>query len=96
MFHNAGYKPHEIESLYDYDLEVATNILESHAANKKEELFNTGFYAYKIAFHIRDVRKGFDLADFVGDEIVNELKEQNRKGTLEARDKAFAKYGNDD
>ena len=94
-FHNAGYKPWEIEKLYDYDADITSNILEVHNASKKEELFNQGFYAFKITYHMRD-KKGFDLADFVGDDIVQELKEQNRKGTLEARDKAFAKYGKDD
>ena len=63
MFHSAGYKPNEIENLYNYDLDIPTQILESYRGDKKEALFIKAFYSFKIAAYSNS-QKGFMIDDF--------------------------------
>jgi hypothetical protein len=78
VFSPFGYKPWDIEKLYDYDVDTSSAILEGHRSKDKEQRMTDAYYAWKIAFHVRD-NKSFkfdDFTDLLGENFMQEIEKQ--------------------
>jgi hypothetical protein len=94
VLHKCGYKPWDIEKLYDYSIDITSSVLESYWASYRDSLISEAYYSFSIAKAIKE-NKGFkfdDFTDLLGPNFMDDVKEFELDSVLEARNRAYNKW----